>query len=401
MRPHMAIDGAHVDHLNNFMMNEPNMQACFKRLMNAALANDVEFNENNSKINSKLNAILVPHYRIFLKNVMQQCFICGFCAIYIRKPHGVALPYVMPMGSFTWSIEVNGAHSKRRKYDNGNSVCRYKIEVVHGPISENDIHVVNWRDPVLFNTSTLAVHSPIDHLLTKFERLEKTFQVLTECNKWNSEKHVAITESVDLKDQTTSGIQLLDEMRRYTLTGQHGHGPTGVMRMKSRDNHSLNTVNDATMHWLRDQFQGNEAGKNAFFHCLPANMNVQELSTIEAGRELQIILQDFSSSVYAFFDVPRLTDIGGSNTISSGEQMSRHQYLNVLATCQFMEYVATVAYCVSFGVEMGSVKIVISPQTRLEVHSAADIKALADAEILTDADKKNIKRLFTSKTGNF
>lgn len=401
MRTQMGVESAHIDELSAFMMNEPNMQACFKRLMNAALANDVEFNESSKQIDYKLKRILVPHYRTFLKSVMQQCFICGFCVIYIRRPHGIPLPYVMPMGSFTWSVEVNGAHNKRRKFDNGNSVCRYKIDILHGPVSESEVHVVNWRDPTLFHDHTLAVHSPIDHLLNKFKRAEQTFRLMSECNKWNSEKHVAITESVDLKDQTTSGIQLLDEMRRYTLTGHHGHGPTGVMRMKSRDNQSLNTVNDATLHWLRDQFQGGEPGKNAQFHCLPANMNVQELSTIENGRELQIILQDFSSSVYAFFDVPRLTDIGGSNTISSGEQMSRHQYLNVLSNCQFMEYVATVSYCVSFGVEFDNIKIIISPQTRLEVHSAADIKALADAEVLSEADKKNIKKLFTSSNGSF
>ena len=401
MRTQMAVTSAHIDQLSSFMMNEPNMQACFKRLMNAALSNDVEFSENGNKLDYKLKRVLTAHYRIFLKNVMQQCFICGFCAIYIRRPQGIPLPYVMPMGSFTWTVEVIGSHNKRRKFDNGNSVCRYKIDVIHGPVSENDLHVINWRDPVLFHNAHLVNHSPIDQLLVKFLRLQQTFEMMSECNKWNAEKHVAITESVDLKDQTTSGIQLLDEMRRYTLTGQHGHGPTGVMRMKSRDNQSLNTVNEATMHWLRDQFQNNEPGKNAQFHCLPANMSVQELSTIEAGRELQVVLQDFSSSVYAFFDVPRLTDIGGSNTISSGEQMSRHQYLNVLSTCQFMEYVATVAYCVSFGVEFDNVTVTISPQTRLEVHSAADIKALADAEVLTENDKKNIKKLFTTSNGNF
>ena len=66
-----------------------------------------------------------------------------------------------------------------------------------------------------------------------------------------------------------------------------------------------------------------------------------------------------------------------------------------------MEYISTVAYCVSFGVDVEKVTVIISPQTRLEVHSAADIKALADAEILSDTDKKNIKKLFTSKSGNF
>lgn len=401
MNHRQAVSGVKMDELNNLMSNEPNMQACFKRLMNASLANDVQFSEQGKKLEPNLLRTLQMHYRTFLRHCMQQCFICGFVAFYIRRPYGIPLPYVMPLGSFTWSVEVNGVHSKRRKFENGNSVCRYRINVINGPVPESDIHVINWRDPVISSTAEMSNHSPIDHLLVKFKRLELCFNMLAETNRWNAEKHVAITETVDLKDQTTSGIQLLDEMRRYTLTGQHGHGPTGVMRMRNRANQTLDTVNEATMHWLKDQFTSKDGGKEAHFHCLPANMNIQELSTIEAGRELQILLQDFSSSVYAFFDVPRLTDIGGSNTISSGEQMSRHQYLNVLATCQFMEHVALAAYSSSFGVSLDSVRIILNPQTRLEVHCAADIKALADAEVLSATDKLNIKKLFTSDNGKF
>ncbi len=401
MLPVKAARSEYINSLISLMTNEPNMQACFKRLMNAALANDLQFQEQGKALAPELLRILTSHYRNFLKNAMQQCFICGFVALYVRRINGIPLPFVMPMGSFTWTTEIIGQSGKRKRIDTTNFVCQYRVNVVHGPIKESEIHIVNWRDPVLYFQQDLGGYSPIDHLLQKSERVEATFRMLAECNKWNSEKHVAITESVDLKDQTTSGIQLLDEMRRYTLTGQHGHGPMGVMRMKNRNNQSLDTVNEATMHWLRDQFQGDEKGKNANFHCLPANMNVQELSTIETGRELQIMIQDFSSSVYAFFDVPRLTDLGGPSTIAAGEQMSRHQYLNVLATCQFMEYLATSAYAVSFNVDKTQIKISLNPQTRLEVHSAADIKALADAELLNPADRENIKKLFTSRDGKF
>ena len=75
--------------------------------------------------------------------------------------------------------------------------------------------------------------------------------------------------------------------------------------------------------------------------------------------------------------------------------------MNVLATCQFMEYLATSAYAVSFNVDKTQIKISLNPQTRLEVHSAADIKALADAELLNPADRENIKKLFTSRDGKF
>ncbi len=384
----------YIDELMHFFCNEPNVQACFKRLMNATLASDIEIRESQKNLSPNLIRILMPHYRTFIRQAMQQCFVCGFAAFYIRQPEGIPLPFVMPMGSFTWSVEVNGAHSKRRKYENGNCVCRYKVDVMKGPVSESEIHILNYRDPVLYHNEQIYSTSPISHLLTKYKRVENTFRMISECNRWNAEKHVAITESVDLKDQTTSGIQLLDEMRRYTLTGSHGHGPTGVMRMRSRNNQTLDTVNEATMHWLKETFTDRDGGKDAKFHCLPANMNIQELSGIEAGRELQLLLSDFESAVYAFFDVPRISDIGGSNTTSSGQQMSRNQYLNVLATCQFVEILARKAYALSFKVDMAKVTVVMNPQTRLEVNSAADIKALADAELFTDGDKKRFRNLF-------
>tara|TARA_B100001540_G_scaffold284144_1_gene276226 strand:- start:54505 stop:55710 length:1206 start_codon:yes stop_codon:yes gene_type:complete len=394
------MDQLTLDQLCSFMTNEPNVQACFKRLMNAVLANDVIFREKGRRLEPNLMLPLVQHYRSFLRHAMQQSFVCGFVAFYVRRPNGIPVPFAMPLGSFTWSVDINNAHYKRRKLENGNCVCRYSIHVLHGPISASEIHIVNYRDPVVYQVTDNAVHSPLHNLLVKFKRLESTFHMLTECNQWNAEKHVAITETVDLKDQTTSGIQLLDEMRRYTLTGQHGHGPTGIMRMRSRDNQKLNTVNDATISWLQDQFAAKEGGKEAKFHCLPPNMNVQELTTIEAGRELQTLIDDFTTSVYSFFDVPRLSEIGGSNTTSSGEQMSRHQYLNVLSTCQFMEHVSRIAYCASFQIEYADVSVTLSPQTRLEVHSAADIKALVEAEMLTPADKQQIKRLFMGQNGN-
>jgi len=54
-----------------------------------------------------------------------------------------------------------------------------------------------------------------------------------------------ITETVNLSDQTTSGIQLLDDVRRYTLSGEHAlMGHSGVLRMKNRHNKELKDTNE-------------------------------------------------------------------------------------------------------------------------------------------------------------
>ena len=387
------------DALYDLMINEPHMQGCFQRLMNSVLCNEITIEEGKKSLAAPLKQVLCPHYRTFLRHCMQQCYVCGFAAFYIRKPDGIPLPFALPLGSFTWSVETNQPHAKRRKFEFGNSVLRYKIDIIAGPVTESEVHVMNYREPVLYRAQETYMQSPICHILQKFHRLKRTFDIVSECNRWNAQKHVAITESVDLKDQTTSGIQLLDEVRRYTLTGAHGNGPTGLLKMRTRNNESLPTVNDGRLAWLKDQFESKNGGQDACFHMLPANMNVQELSTIEAGRELQLLIDDYMTSVYAFFDIPRLSELGGGSNITSSEQMSRNQYLHVLATCQFMENVATAAYCASFKTDPLHVTVKLSPQTRLEIHSAADIKALADAEVLGPNDKSLLKKLFASTSG--
>ena len=387
------------DALHDLLVNEPHMQACFQRLMNSVLCNEIAIEEKSQQVTPQLTRVLNPHYRNFLRHCMQQCYVCGFAAFYIRKPDGIPLPFALPLGSFSWSVEICQAHNKRRKFEHGNSVCRYQIHITAGPVTESEVHIINYREPVIFQDQQLFPQSPIYHILLKYQRLQRTFNVVSDCNRWNAQKHVAITETVDLKDQTTSGIQLLDEMRRYTLTGAHGNGPTGLLKMRTRNNETLPTVNDGRIAWLQDQFENKNGGQDACFHILPANMNVQELSTIEAGRELQLLLDDFVNSVYAFFDIPRLSELGSGSNITSSEQMSRNQYLHVLATCQFMETVATAAYCAAFKTDPLHVQIKLSPQTRLEIHSAADIKALADAEVLGPNDKTLLKKLFASTSG--
>ena len=53
--------------------------------------------------------------------------------------------HVLPLGSYTWEVEVCKSHSKKRKYESISPVFRYKITVLHGKMRDDEIFVLLTR----------------------------------------------------------------------------------------------------------------------------------------------------------------------------------------------------------------------------------------------------------------
>ena len=74
--------------------------------------------------------------------------------------------------------------------------------------------------------------------------------------------------------------------------------------------------------------------------------------------------------------------------------MSHQQYLNVLHLCRHLEHLAEAAYAVSFHIDMQDVTFSITPQNRLEINSAADVKALCDAQVFPLQGRAKLQKLY-------
>ena len=74
------------------------------------------------------------------------------------------------------------------------------------------------------------------------------------------------------------------------------------------------------------------------------------------------------------------------------DSMSHMQYLNVLHLCRHLEHVAEAAYAVSFHLDMHDVTFTITPQNRLEINSAADVKALCDADVFPVHQRSKLQK---------
>ena len=237
--------------------------------------------------------------------------------------------------------------------------------------------------------------SPMRELLKHYLLVQHSMECSQTAFEWNKRKHIAISEKIELKDQTTSGIQLLDDFRRYSLTGAHNlTREGGIMRIRTRDNKRLSSMTEASHHWIKDQFEAGDT--SASTHILPPNMTATELTNIDIGEQHARTRETFTAAVNLFFDAPDTSQLMDVSTVRSGEQINRNQYLNILNVCATLESLGAFAYAKCFDIEPAQCAVGIMPQTRLELNTAADIKALAEANVLQATDLGKIRNLYVS-----
>jgi len=306
-------------------------------------------------------------------------YLCGFAVFYIRRVHKIPMPFCPKLGTFTWSTRLS-------EKDTGPN-AQYDINVGKGNVKRSHIHIMPYYSPIVLE----HIKTPMQAILSQYMALQEMHETIRMSNKWNQEKHVVVTETMDVKDQMTSGLQLLDDVRRYTLSGEHAMMRDNVLRLKNRYNKDLRNTNEAKLEWIQDQFGGGHT-QGITTHVLPSNMGVVELSNIAYGNEYEILKQHYSDSVYTFFGVQNQSNVQAANK-STTEFISSEQHQNTQNVTRFLEQVLQSVYSISFDVPLEVVRVTINGTLRASINSTDNIKCMADAELLQPQDKNKARKL--------
>jgi len=369
------------DILYELICCDPDIVVCINRICNACLHNSWEISENGRPITDALKQKLQQVYDVFMRDCVRMMYMCGFAAFYVRRVHKIPLPFCPVIGTFTWRSVVSEC-----KKTGSNAV--YEVTLLKGGVHQRDLHIVNYYSPII----SPNIKTPMQALLSQYKAVMEMHQTIRASNKWNQEKHIVVTESMDIKDQTTSGLQLLDDMRRYTLSGEHALMGDKVVRLKNRYNRELKNTNEAKMEWIHDQFGGDGRTQGIGTHILPPNMNVVELSNIVYGNEYEVLLQQYRDSVYTFFGLQNQSTVQVANK-SVSEFISTEQHINTQNVINFLQNVLQLVYAESFRVDMHTVRVVIKAQARASVNSTDDIKKLSETQALAPQLKYKIGKL--------
>ena len=108
--------------LVELLQKEPFVRSSVSRLVSHLVTSEIQICESThqtsvsfKKINEKLHYILQKKLRQVLPIAVEQAFYCGFCVFVMQKSDNPALkkfPYLLPVGSYTWTVEHVSENTK-------------------------------------------------------------------------------------------------------------------------------------------------------------------------------------------------------------------------------------------------------------------------------------------------
>jgi hypothetical protein len=364
----------YVRELARFVLTEPYMCFCIRQISNDCLTHPIEIRENGRQLRPELQRLLSTHFTEFADKSLSMLYMCGFVAYYVKKVDGVRLPHVLPLGSFTWCI---------KRLDNpGSAVWPFEIRLdgIDVSFDKHKIHIFDCMQ-------SPSVYSPVDSLFELFMLYKNCRQAATESTEQLSRAHIVVTETVDLKDQTISGLQLLDETRRYAMSGLHPLAQTDVeLRPEQYPDSNVTGMKETWIHRM------NEQHPELRVSILPPNSQITQVAVATPDvTVLQEFFNQYIEGVLSFFNIQHRMSTGQFRVQSAQPNSNmKNQYNNVLATSKRLEHLLREVYSVCFELELQSVSVKLTPQKKLEVSCVADLKILAEWNVFTVAQMRDM-----------
>jgi len=374
---------------------DPDVVSCLSRICNTILLNDIELLEGNAAVTPALTRIINREYKQFFKDAVVLTYLCGFVPYYIVSLDNTKMPRCLPVGAFTWRVRESPRSTWRRR-----GVLAYEIRITAGAITEKDVFIFDTASPVA-ESSVYSMSSPMCGVLEEYLLWKDAERQAIESSRWNTLKHVCVTERIDVKDQTTSGIQLLDEQRRYNLTGQHNNViHDNLLRLTGAG--VTSSVADAYHYAVHSQFCDSEeaivGSKRAAVHIMPPNTEVQELAPLPCNTLVQDAKSRFQSSVYVFFGLPNINNLQNhDSTVRNLPGMHREQYSNILHMQNTLQRLGERVYAHCFDIDSDQVCFRLRALPRFEIACVDDIKTLFEIQMLTPADIAHLRKTIMNR----
>jgi hypothetical protein len=368
--------------LMELVRHNPAVRSCIQRVYNEIVPTAVLIKESGKELTSELQRFLGPWFAQFLEHALEMAYMCGF-VVFVRKRHeGIAVPVLLPLGSFTWGVEVVTQKTKKRKRE---LVClyRYAVRPLHPEVTVEDLYVYNFVDPMLDSN---WLPSPLDGLLTCGRVISNMQRRLESVVEFNSTKHILTSEKVDMvRDQTTEGISLLDSFRRYLHTGEHD-GLSFFYRTRAGNGpqHHVNPSSEREA-----QIMGMLKNAETDVHVLPPNTEISELAALDLKTDMLQIQEVFERQVIQMFQMTAQPDINEKSRRPSAS-LADVKYMRHMS--RFGTRLLQYAYACVYDIHEGHVEIQLVEPSSIDISGADDIKALSETNTLLPSDKLKLRK---------
>jgi len=370
-------------------LREPTMRHCLSAIQNDCLTNDIIFTEGGQAVSDKFHKHLQLPYKTFARECIEYLYTCQFVPWYIERVRGEAVPRTLPLGSFTWQAQFKQEWELRE----GTWPIKYVLRGLDMDIEKLGVHIFYAVHPLY-----RAMASPLDTLYEYFCQSNIARSEVAACVKSSLRSLVLVSETVDTKEQTQQGIELLDAARRYNIGGDTGNQYQQRQILTALDTGAvLNNVNEAGMVWLSKIEATHD---NLGVSLMPPNSQVTQVSRQVPNSDVMMQLQmHYRMSVHTHFNVrqdsERTATTGAEASHASGGLAEQHN--SVLHVSRVLEAFLPQVYAAAFkstAVVACSLRLV----NKLEVNSVADVKVLCECGILGPLEVREMLAVTLTKS---
>lgn len=366
-------DAQYVAELAAFLQ-EPSMRHCLNSMQNDCMTNDIVFTENGHAVAPKFHRHIQFRYKRFARECIEYMYCCCFVPWYFERVHGEAVPRTLPFGSFTWQAQFKSDDELAR----GEWPIRYVLRGLDFDLEKLHVRLFHTVNPVF-----RKMFSPLDTLHAYYKQTDVARAEVAACMKSSMRTVVLVSETVDVKMQTESGIDLLDASRRYNVGGKTGneYAQTQIQLMSAESGAVLDSVNEAQACWIA---KVQSAHANLGMSLMPPNTTATQLAAPNMQIDVMAQLQDhYRTSVHTHFNVKQQgATNSSSNEWSATPGRLTEEYNSTLRIAQMLEDFLPQVYQANYKTT-AAVRCSITPTNKLEVSSIADIKVLAECNIFS------------------
>ena len=343
--------------LMELLTSEPFMQECLQLIESMCLSRELDFTVKGQAPAKEFKAFVNRHYYQFLKNAIRQAHGLGFVVWCVRKlPSGDRYPEVLPLGTFTWTVEPD---------ESGRQSLRYKIQLV---IKEVKYTVTEWIQPGFKVTENSILHAtvqtPLAHLIEEYRILRETTRRFHTADAWNSTARIIVSSEPKQFNHEASQKEVFETLDFLK----------GVMDAKKRQ----------TLSEVERVFSNNPSNHRELVYELPPHHHIEPTPVLKPIVDVQYMTTKFRHSVCSVLGVPSEmvgADRGGlgQRETHGGRATSRIFQGKMARVCLFLSMLLQEVHMQIYK-EEAEYSMVALP--RLEVQGIEDLKILHEIGVL-------------------
>jgi hypothetical protein len=344
--------------LMELLTSEPFMQECLQLIESMCLSREVNFTVNGQAPAKEFRAFVNRHYYQFLKNAIRQAHGLGFVVWCVRRlPSGDRYPEVLPLGSFTWTVEPD---------ESGLRTLRYKVQLI---VKEVKHTVTEWIQPsykVAENSILHAtVQTPLAHLIEEYRILRETTRRFHTADAWNSTARIIVSSEPKQFNHEASQKEVFE-----TLDFLKG-------AIDARKRHTLSEVERV--------FANTPSNHRELVYELPPHHHIEPTPVLKPIVDIQHMTSKFRHSVCSVLGVPSEMvgadrgGLSGQRETQGGRTTSRIFQGKMARVCMFL---STLLQEVHQRIYKEDAEYNLIALPRLEVQGIEDLKTLHEIGVL-------------------